>query len=54
MAKGGVSKEALHFSDALEAFGGPNANGEDGTNQAHVGVISGIGSQSNGGWQTAP
>jgi beta-glucanase (GH16 family) len=38
--------------DALEAFGGPNASGEGGTNQAHVGVISSDGSQNNGGWQT--
>jgi beta-glucanase (GH16 family) len=38
--------------DALEAFGTANANGEGGSNQAHVGVISSDGSQNNGGWQT--
>ncbi len=37
--------------DTLEAFGAPNAHGEGGANQYHVGAISGDSSQNNGGWQ---
>ena len=40
--------------DPLEAFGAPNANGEGGANQVHVGMISTNSSQDGGGWQTVP
>ncbi len=40
--------------DPLEAFGQTNANGEGGSNQYHIGMISGNSGQSNGSWETVP